>query len=67
MIRSSPVYPCSGNVSSVSGGRVELSPGGSLAIRSVLVLVGVCKSDFSDLRFSSLVMVIALVRWSFRP
>jgi hypothetical protein len=50
---------------------IELSPGGSLAIRSIIVLVGVCISDFSDLWFSSLVLIFgggccygALVLWA---
>jgi hypothetical protein len=65
-IRFSPPYPRSGGASSTGGGRVE-----SCVRRISWNLVGFCdclcafRSVSSDLRFSSLAMVVALMRWSF--
>jgi hypothetical protein len=65
-IRSSPFFPHSGGASRAGGGRVE-----SCARRILQDPVGFCVRwyDFrlisSDLRFSSLAMVAALVRWFF--
>jgi hypothetical protein len=65
-IRSSPPYPRSGGASCAGGGRVE-SCARRISWDPVGFRVRWCdfKSVSSDLRFSSLAMVAALVRWSF--
>jgi hypothetical protein len=65
-IRFSPSYPRSGGASSIGGGHKELCVW-RISRDPIVFRVGLCgfRPVSSDLRFSSLAVVAALVRWFF--